>query len=604
MQYAQEGLAKHWFGDSDGAAIVKERDGSGKDVYSVYGTKMGSFTKTVLGENPHLGLGNNAEANFKVMKPHPDLTALVTKEGLIAAYLGNRVVTAHGAVLDEGKKAPPAGPHSGSTDKPWTSRTLDVMEGVASKTMPKGSQFSWAMTWQVQGGSKALQSKIQQLGVAAFRLGLKAPGAWKAAAVPAGGAGWLLGQAFPSDVEVRVDADGRKSNIMFLDTDVHGGTVRFGFVNNMTGGFGGKTPQATAAIVTLDAAMKGADYQGTSAYALMLHALYNGLSTEMNVEVSFAQPKDQSAAGQKGNAKGPLVPDDGTKVWLSFSFVAVSEGGQSSKTPGWQPWKNKVSAVVQVPIDAKKIDPRTLAKLTSGSATEKAEAAAEIALANVGSIPFASAFKAALIASGLRTGERIEDLVGPGMMASINTEYSTSRKLLPENVPGLPEKQSEWLKNSWLSKAQRSPWVPKLSVSPLIETKITMGMTKEGKEGERRKFLGIKITYGQVSADNKFRLANAKVAFRPSFQVNIPLPIDKTGRTSAQGVSQILDDAMAKMKTAKATPGAQPHTVMLEVLRERVLNSRTETGHWTPEERRAVEEKWRQAMELARRLEH
>ena len=124
------------------------------------------------------------------------------------------------------------------------------------------------------------------------------------------------------------------------------------------------------------------------------------------------------------------------------------------------------------------------------------------------------------------------------------------------------------------------------------------------KEGERRKFLGIKITYGQVSADNKFRLANAKVAFRPSFQVNIPLPIDKTGRISAQGVSKILDDAMAKMKTAKATPEAQPHTVMLEILRERVLNSRTETGHWTAEERRAVEEKWRQAMELARRLEH
>ncbi len=61
---------------------------------------------------------------------------------------------------------------------------------------------------------------------------------------------------------------------------------------------------------------------------------------------------------------------------------------------------------------------------------------------------------------------------------------------------------------------------------------------------------------------------------------------------------------MAKMKTAKATPDAPPHTVMLEVLRERVLNSRSETGHWTAEERRAVEEKWRQAMDLARRLEH
>ncbi len=69
-------------------------------------------------------------------------------------------------------------------------------------------------------------------------------------------------------------------------------------------------------------------------------------------------------------------------------------------------------------------------------------------------------------------------------------------------------------------------------------------------------------------------------------------------------MSKSLDGAMAKMKTATATPEAQPHTVMLEILRERVLNSRSETGHWTPEERRAVEEKWRQAMDLARTLEH
>ena len=182
--------------------------------------------------------------------------------------------------------------------------------------------------------------------------------------------------------------------------------------------------------------------------------------------------------------------------------------------------------MVQVPINVDEIDKRALAKLTTGSATEKAEAAAEIVAANAGNIPFESAFKAALIASGLRTGERIEDLVGPDMMASVNTEYSTSHKLLPEKVPGLPEKQSQWLKNSWLSRLQRLPLVPKLSVSPLVETKITTGMTDKG---ERRKFLGIKITYGQASADNKFRLANAKVAFRPSFQVNIPLPVDETG---------------------------------------------------------------------------
>ena len=310
-QYAQDGLAKHWFGDSDGAAIVKEGKG-----YSVYGTHLG------LQFSPALP-GDKADENFKAMKPHPGLTALVSGEGMVADYRGGQASVIYS----------PAAPVNGSADKPWTSRTLDVMEGMAGKTMPKGSQFSWARTWQVQAGSKVVQSLGQKwLAAMGFGLGSRAPGASKTVAAPVGAAaGWLLGKAvIPSDIEVRVDADGRKSNIMFLDTDVHGGTVRFGFVNNMTGGFGGKTAKDTAAIVTLDAALKSADYQGASGYALLLHALYNGLSTEMNVEVSFAQ-KDRSAPGQKGDAAGPLVPDDGTKVWLSFSFVAVSEGGQSSQ---------------------------------------------------------------------------------------------------------------------------------------------------------------------------------------------------------------------------------------------------------------------------------
>jgi hypothetical protein len=75
-----------------------------------------------------------------------------------------------------------------------------------------------------------------------------------------------------------------------------------------------------------------------------------------------------------------------------------------------------------------------------------------------------------------------------------------------------------------------------------------------------------------------------------------------------------LDAMIPKMKTAQTAPTGQPaadvdllethpYSSQLGGLRASVLDSRTETGHWTAEERQAVEEKWRQALDLANSLE-
>lgn len=593
--YAQDGLEKRRFGDSDGAAIVKEGGG-----YSVYGARLGEQFSI-------RALPDKADENFKALKPQSNLIGLVTKEGVVADYQNQagRVDVIHTKPGREPSLAEKAAhylfgdshraPSSAQATQPergWSSHQLDEIEHWVDKTMPTGSQFSWANTWQAQAGSKQAQGAAREaLAALGFELGANAKGAWKFVAAPAAGAGaYVLGKAIPSDVEVRVDSEGRKSNILFLDTNVHAGTVRFGMMNNLAdGALKGKTPGETAAVIGLDTALKTIDYQHTNTLPLLAHALRNGLSAEMNLEVSFAQ-EDGGAHGAKDPAKAPLA-----KVWLSFSFVVASEGSTykpsaskpasasenaSSKKETWKPIKDKVTVVVQAPVDAKKIDDDTLAKLTSGNELDKVEAAAKIAVDNASNIPIRSAFHGALIASGLRPGERIEDLLQPGMTASINTEYSTSRKVFGN-----------------------------MSGSLLAETKITTGMTANtANNGERLKFLGIKTTV-QTTAEGKLGPVDLKLARRPGLQVNIPLSIDNTGRISAQGISRTLDDITSRMKTAQSAPAAhpaefaRPYTTQLEALRSGVIDELRETGHWSADERRQVEEKWRQAMDLAHALE-
>ncbi|MBJ7532768.1 LysM peptidoglycan-binding domain-containing protein [Rhodomicrobium vannielii ATCC 17100] len=632
-RYAQEGLERSWFGASDRAAIVKERDG-----YSVYGTQLGSRFSV------HAQPADKADENFKALTPHPDLTALVSKEGVVADYrsgkaqientkpvsnvsLATKAVRYLNSLLDSNGNAPAPSSAEGANHKSVQnelSRVIDRIENATNKTMPEGSQFSWAVTGQFQVGSKEVQGRLRTLLTSAaaemgaeggFNLG---KGQWKGVttaggAILGGATGYTAGKVLiPSDLQFRVDAEGRKSNVLFLNTNVDAGTVLFGLINNMGGAaqsqvFVNKPGQADAkgdslknlydlganhpaarsgALVTLDTALKGVDYQHTSAIGLLGQALYNGLSTEVNLEVSYARPKDDGAPGQQASAAARLTPEE-TKVWLSVSFAAVSEGstyGQASaKNPGWQPLKDKVSVTVQVPIDTKKIDKATLADLTSGDTNRKIGAALTVATRNLDKIPFATAFDAALVASGLRSDGRIEDMIEPGMIASVNTEYSTSHKL-PLNLSG----------------------------SPIFESKITAGMTKDG---QRLKYLGLKVT-GQISYDLPTgQLVKASVAIRPGIQVNIPLPIDDKGRVSAQRIGDDLDAMIAKMRTAQTAPTGQPaadvdllethpYSSQLRGLRASVLDSRTETGHWTAEERQAVAEKWRQAVDLANALEN
>ncbi len=602
-QYAQDGLEKRRFGDSDGAAILKEGGG-----YSVYGARLGEqFSARALP-------ADKADENFKAMTPNGELTALVSREGLVADYRGGQAQIEHAKSGREPSLAEKAAhylfgdsngrPSSAQANQPeraWTSRSLDDIEHWVNKTMPTGSQFSWANTWQAQAGSKKAQGAARKaLAALGFELGENAKGAWKIVAAPAAGAGaYVLGKALiPSDIEVRVDSEGRKSNILFLDTNVHAGTVRFGVMNNLSGGIlKGTTPGEKAGIITFDTGSKFVNYQQSNTLPFVLQALHNGLSAEMNLEVSFAQ-KDVGAHGPKDPAKAPLAAEKDTKVWLSFSFVVASEGSTYKPSPSkpasasenasgkketWKPVKDKVTVVVQAPVDAKKIDDDTLAKLTSGNELDKVEAAAKIAVDKAGDIPIRSAFHGALIASGLRPGERIEDLLRPGMTASINTEYSSSRKLFGS-----------------------------FSGSLLAETKITTGMTDKG---ERLKFLGMKTTL-QTTAEGQVKKlgplnypVDFKLARRPGLQVNIPLSIDNTGRISAQGISQTLDDITSKMKTAQSAPAAhpaefaKPYTTQLEALRSGVIDEPRETRHWSADARRQVEEKWRQAMDLAHALE-
>jgi hypothetical protein len=623
-QYAHDGLAKNWFGASNGAAIVKAQDVKGHDVYSVYGVQLDDqFSIRKLPAKV-------ADSNLKAMTPHPALTALVSRDGVVADYRNGQAQVGHTRPDSEesiaskamrdvrrwltGDKGTTPSGSAGGFDLNIVlnrvSRGLDRVENAVSNTMPHGSQFAWAAALQMQVGSKELQGKLRMaLETAAAELGAKigyefGKGQWKpvtggASAVLFGTGAYVAGKLLiPSDLQLRVDLEGRKSNVLLRNTDVDAGTVRFGLINNMGGALvpGGDLPRniydhgannpitRNGALITLDAALKDQDYQHTSAIALLGLALYNGLSAEMNVEVSYARPKDGSPPGQQGNAAAPLVPGK-TKVWLSFSFAAFSEGstdGQASATDtGWSPLKDKVSVTVQVPINADEIDKSTLAALTSNDASLKSLAALTIATQNADRIPFETAFDAALIASGLRPNRRIEDLLLPGVIASINTEYSASRKL------------------------------SLVSISPVIESKITAGMTDEGK---RIKYLGLKVT-GQLGFDAKTGPVRVSSAGRLSMQVNIPQPIDGEGRISAKELSQALADMIAKIKTAQTAGAAQPgghanllqthpYTLQLAALRASLFNSPAETGHWSAEERRTVEEKWQQAMKLADALEH